>query len=251
MTDDLLIETRDDVLVVTLNRPQARNAINGAIFTGIGTALARLDQDPALRVAILAGAGGNFCSGMDLKAFVKGEIPSGGDDFQGLVPRTRKPLIAAVDGHALAGGFELLLFCDLVVASRGARFGIPEVKRGLASGGGGLTMLADLIPYRVAVELALTGEAIDAERAQAIGLVNRIVEGPALDGALMLARAIADNGPMAVRQSKAILAQSRDWPRDERFARQRAELGALFASHDAREGALAFAEKRKPVWKDC
>jgi len=250
MADDLLTETRDGVLVITMNRPERRNAINGPMACAIAEAINGFDADPALRVAILTGAGGHFSTGMDLKAFLGGDLPGGGADFRGLVPPPIKPLIAAVDGHALAAGLELLLSCDLVVAARDARFGLPEVTRGLVAGGGGLTHMPDLIPPRVALEMALTGEAIDAGRAREIGLVNRIVDGPALDGAWDLARAIAVNAPMAVRLTKAIMAEARDWPRDERLRRQWARHGPVFASDDAREGARAFAERRQPQWRD-
>lgn len=172
-----------------------------------------------------------------------------GRGFGGLVLKPPvKPLIAAVDGYALAGGLELMIACDLVVASAGAKFGIPEAKRGLAAGAGGLMRLPDQIPYRVAMELALTGNFIDVERAMALGLINRISKGPAIEGAMALAREITDNGPTAVRVSKQIISESRGWPQGERWERQDALLPEVFQSPDAREGAAAFAEKRKPNW---
>jgi enoyl-CoA hydratase len=161
----------------------------------------------------------------------------------------KKPLIAAVEGYALAGGLELMIACDLVVAHAGAKFGIPEVKRGLVAGAGGVMMLPDQIPERIAMELALTGDFIDAGRAYELGLINRVVEGPALEGALELANRIVANGPLAVRVSKQIVRDSRGWPMDERYDRQGPLIGQVFVSEDAREGAAAFAEKRKPNWK--
>jgi enoyl-CoA hydratase len=250
MSEELTTRDEDGVLVITMNRPEARNAMNKAVAEGIAAALDRLDAEPALRVAVLTGAGGTFCSGMDLKGFLRGESPVvKGRGFGGLVLKPPvKPLIAAVDGYALAGGLELMIACDLVVASAGAKFGIPEAKRGLAAGAGGLMRLPDQIPYRVAMELALTGNFIDVERAMALGLINRISEGPAIDGAMALAREITDNGPAAVRVSKQIISESRGWPQSERWERQDALLPEVFKSPDAREGAAAFAEKRKPNW---
>jgi len=250
MSEELTTRDEDGVLVITMNRPEARNAMNKAVAEGIAAALDRLDAEPALRVAILTGAGGTFCSGMDLKGFLRGESPVvKGRGFGGLVLKPPvKPLIAAVDGYALAGGLELMIACDLVVASAGAKFGIPEAKRGLAAGAGGLMRLPDQIPYRVAMELALTGNFIDVERAMTLGLINRISEGPAIEGAMALAREITDNGPAAVRVSKQIISESRGWPQGERWERQDALLPEVFKSPDAREGAAAFAEKRKPNW---
>lgn len=250
MTEELTTREEDGILVITMNRPEARNAMNKAVAEGIAAALDRLDAEPALRVAVLTGAGGTFCSGMDLKGFLRGESPVvEGRGFGGLVLKPPvKPLIAAVDGYALAGGLELMIACDLVVANTAAKFGIPEAKRGLAAGAGGLMRLPDQIPYRVALELALTGNFIDAERAMALGLINRVIEGPAIDGAMALAREITENGPAAVRVSKQIMSESRGWSLDERWDRQGELLPEVFKSPDAREGAAAFAEKRKPNW---
>lgn len=250
MSEELTTRDEDGVLVITMNRPEARNAMNKAVAEGIAAALDRLDAEPALRVAVLTGAGGTFCSGMDLKGFLRGESPVvEGRGFGGLVLKPPvKPLIAAVDGYALAGGLELMIACDLVVANTSANFGIPEAKRGLAAGAGGLMRLPDQIPYRVAMELALTGNFIDAERALTLGLINRISEGPAIEGAMALAREITENGPAAVRVSKQIISESRGWPQGERWERQDALLPQVFKSPDAREGAAAFAEKRKPNW---
>ncbi len=251
MSEELLTEVRDGVLIVTINRPEAKNAMNKAAAEGIAAAMDRLDAEDELRVGILTGAGGTFCSGMDLKGFLRGESPSiEGRGFGGIVQAPpKKPLIAAVEGYALAGGLELMIACDLVVANANAKFGIPEVKRGLVAAAGGVMMLPDQIPQRIALELALTGEFIDAARAYELGLINRLVEGAALDGALELAKKIVANGPLAVRVSKAIVKQSRGWPMEERYDRQAELIAPVFVSEDAREGSLAFAEKRAPNWK--
>ena len=251
LTPEVLTEVREGVLIVTIDRPEARNAMNKAAAEGIAAAMDRLDADDDLRVGVLTGAGGTFCSGMDLKGFLRGESPMiEGRGFGGVVQAPpKKPLIAAVEGYALAGGLELMIACDLVVANSAAKFGIPEVKRGLVAGAGGVMMLPDQIPERIAMELALTGDFIDAARAYELGLINRVVEGPALEGALELARRIVENGPLAVRLSKQIIRDSRAWPMDERYDRQGPLIGQVFVSEDAREGAAAFAEKRKPNWK--
>ncbi len=251
MSEVVRTETRGNVLVVTINRPEAKNAMNRAAAEGIAAAMDRLDAEDDLRVGILTGAGGTFCSGMDLKAFLKGESPSvEGRGFGGVVQRPpEKPLIAAVEGYALAGGLELMIACDLVVADSKAQFGIPEVRRGLVAAAGGVMMLPDQIPERIAMELALTGDFIGAERAYELGLINRIAQGDVLDAALALAETIAANGPLAVKVSKQILRQSRGWPMEERYDRQTQAIAPVFVSEDAREGAAAFAEKRKPNWK--
>lgn len=252
MSEEVLVDAQDGVLVITLNRPAARNAVNLAVSEAVAAAMTELDSSPDLTVGVLTGAGGTFCAGMDLKAFLRGESPViPGRGFLGLVEAPpEKPLIAAVEGYALAGGCEAVLAADMVVASRTAKFGIPEVKRGLAAAAGGLMRLPRRIPPAVALELALTGDLFDAERAYALGLVNRLAdEGQALDVALDLARSIAANGPLAVRASKKVIRESADWSQDEMFERQRAITGPVFASADAQEGALAFAEKRPPRWR--
>ncbi len=251
MSEELLTEVRDGVLIVTINRPEAKNAMNQAAAEGIAAAMDRLDAEDDLRVGVLTGAGGTFCSGMDLKGFLRGERPTvEGRGFGGVVQAPpKKPLIAAVEGYALAGGLELMIACDLVVAHKDAKFGIPEAKRGLVAAAGGVMMLPDQIPERIAMELALTGDFIGAERAYELGLINRISDGPALEGALELATAIAANGPLAVRISKAVMKESRGWPMEERYDRQGKLIAPVFMSEDAREGAAAFAEKRKPNWK--
>jgi len=245
-------ERRGAALVVTLNRPEARNAVNLALAEGLAAALEELDATPELAVGVLTGAGGSFCAGMDLKAFVRGERPYvEGRGFAGIAQgRPRKPLIAAVEGFALAGGFEVALSCDLIVAARDARFGIPEVKRSLVAAAGGLIRLPKRIPYHLAMELALTGEPIGAERAAAVGIVNRLAEpGEALAGALELAEQVGRGGPLALAASKAIVQGAGDWSEEEAWARQGEIAGSVFSSEDAREGAVAFAEKRAPVWK--
>ena len=254
MTEEatVLTDAADGVLVITINRPAAKNAVNRSVSEGIAAALDKLDADDALRVGVLTGAGGTFCAGMDLKAFVSGEFPQiEGRWFGGMTERSAdKPLIAAVEGYALAGGCELAIACDLIVAAESAKFGIPEVKRGLVAAAGGLVRLPSQIPYRVAMELALTGEFMDAERAMAMGLINHITpQGDALATAKALAQRIAENGPMAVKVSKAIIKASRDWSDDEAFAKQSDFTQSVFSSEDAIEGATAFAEKRKPEWK--
>jgi enoyl-CoA hydratase len=253
MTDDpVLVAERDGVLEITLNRPQARNAVDQALAEAVGAALDRLDAEDGLRIGILTGAGGTFCSGMDLKAFVAGERPWVGDrGFAGITQRaSRKPLVAAVEGFALAGGFEVALACDLIVAARDARFGIPEVKRGLVAAAGGLIRLPKRIPYHLAMELALTGDPVGAERAAEIGIVNRLTEpGGALAAAHELAAGIVRNAPLALEASKAVLQRASEWTEEEAWAKQGEIGGPVFGSEDAQEGARAFAEKRDPVWR--
>ncbi|UGA40991.1 crotonase/enoyl-CoA hydratase family protein [Bradyrhizobium quebecense] len=234
-----------------MNRPEAKNAANLALSKGVAAAIDRLDVDDALSVGIITGAGGTFCSGMDLKGFLKGERPSiPGRGFAGLTEAPpKKPLIAAVDGYALAGGMEIALSCDMIVANRNAKFGIPEVKRGLAAAAGGLIRMPRQMPFRVAMEFALTGEFFGAERAYQLGIINRVTDGPALDAALELAAAIGANGPLAVKASKQVIVESRLWPEDQMWKKQQEIVASVFVSEDAREGAAAFAEKRAPNWK--
>jgi enoyl-CoA hydratase len=248
----VLSERRGRVLLITINRPDQRNAVNAAVAEGIAAGLDELDGEDELSVGVLTGAGRGFCAGMDLKAFVSGERPyAEGRGFAGIVERpAEKPLIAAVEGFAVAGGLEVALACDLIVASRGARLGIPEVKRSLVAAGGALIRLPRSLPRNLAMELALTGEPIDAERGYELGLVNRLTDpGGALEGALELAEVIAANGPLALRATKRILNEASDWPDGEFFVRQREIADPVMRSEDAREGATAFAEKRPPVWK--
>ena len=250
--DVVLSERRGRTLVLTINRPDQRNAINQAVAEGIAAGLDELDGDDALSLAVLSGAGRGFCAGMDLKAFVTGERPYiAGRGFAGITERgAAKPLIAAVEGFAVAGGLEIALSCDLIVAARGAQLGIPEAKRSLVAAAGGLLRLPRVLPRTVAMEMALTGDPIEAERAHAIGMVNRLAEpGEALATALALAETIAANGPLALAASKRVLAESVDWPEAEFFARQREITEPVIGSEDAREGATAFAQKRAPEWK--
>jgi len=253
VTDEVLTHTPGDgTLVIEINLPQARNAVTEAVARGIGDALDRLDRETDLRVGILTGAGGTFCAGMDLKAFVQGELPVIPErGFAGIVERgSDKPLIAAVEGYALAGGFEIVLACDLVVAGRGAKFGLPEVKRSLVAAGGGLLRLPSRIPYHRAMEISLLGDAVGAEQMEQWGLVNRLVDdGSALAAAGELAAQIAANGPLSLVATKKIVAEGSTWPLDEAFARQAVIADPVSASEDAREGAIAFAEKRPPVWR--
>jgi enoyl-CoA hydratase len=252
MSEPVLVERRDGVQVVTINRPEARNALDRAVAERVAAAVDELDADDELRVGVLTGAGGTFSSGMDLKAFLRGESPA--IEGRGLcgITRTppRKPLIGAVEGWALAGGFELLLACDLVVAAETARFGVPEVKRSLVAAGGAALQLPRRIPFAVALEMLLTGEPLDAPRAAQLGLVNRVTaEGGALGGALALAATIAANGPLAVAATKQIARSSADWTLEQGWTEQDRLVQPVFGSEDAREGAAAFAERRPPVWK--
>ncbi len=247
---EVLTAVQDSVLIITINRPEARNAVNRAVAEGIADAMERLDSDGSINAAILTGAGGTFCSGMDLKAFLTGELPLvKGKGFAGFVEAPpAKPLIGAVEGYALAGGMEVAIACDLLVANTNAQFGIPEVKRGLVAAGGGLLSLPSMIGTRMAKELALTGDFISAQRAYEIGFVNRITDGAALDAALELASKIAANGPMALIASKRIIDERPDWNSENMWPKQSEIAASIMASNDAREGAAAFAQKRKPNW---
>ncbi|HYB47125.1 MAG TPA: crotonase/enoyl-CoA hydratase family protein [Streptosporangiaceae bacterium] len=252
MSNEVLVERRGAVQVIVINRPEARNALNGAVAGGIRDAVDELDGLDELRAGVLTGAGGTFSSGMDLKAFLSGEMPSfPGRGLCGITQTPpRKPLVGAAEGWALAGGFELLLACDLVVAGTSARFGVPEVKRALVAGAGAALLLAQRVPRALALELLLTGDPIDAPRAAAIGLVNQVVDdGQALQSAIELAERIAANGPLAVIATKQIAVGGGDWPAEQRWEQMAALLGPVFTSADAREGARAFAEKRPPVWQ--
>ncbi|KOX17827.1 enoyl-CoA hydratase [Nocardiopsis sp. NRRL B-16309] len=247
-----MYSAEDGVAVITINRPKAKNAVNAAVAAQVAEALDDLDARKDLSVGIITGAGGTFCAGMDLKAFMRGEVPVvEGRGFGGFAQRgPRKPLIAAVEGYALAGGFEAVLACDLVVAAEDAKFGIPEVKRGLVAGAGGLLRLHHRIPRNIAMEFALTGDFVGAPRLAELGLVNEVTaSGGALEGARALAARITPNGPLALRVSKEIIASSDDWSTEEMWDRQNELAGPVFVSQDAMEGATAFAEKRAPVWR--
>jgi enoyl-CoA hydratase len=248
----VLSERRGNVLLITLNRPAVRNAVNAAVAEGVARALDELDAEQELAAGILTGAGGYFCAGMDLGAFVRGESPYFGDrGFAGIAQRaSRKPLIAAIEGFAVAGGMEVALACDLIVAARGAKLGIPEAKRSLVAAGGALLRLPRRMPYHVVMELALTGDPQPAERFYDFGVVNRLAEpGGAVTAALELAAALVRNGPLALAASKRILQEQFDWSAAEMWERQREISGPVFGSADAKEGASAFKEKREPVWR--
>ncbi len=251
---ELLRERQGHIEILTINRPEARNAVNGAVSRGFAAAFDELEADDDCLVVIVTGAGDRaFSAGMDLKAFAAGEAgeilgTKGG--FGGIVQRQfAKPLIAAVNGSALAGGFEIMLSCDLVVAAEGAMFGIPEVKRGLVAAAGGLIRLPKRVPPAIAIELALTGDPIDARRALQLGLINRVVPADRLmEEALALAGTIVDNAPLAVRASKRVMRQAGELPDAEGWSINDAALTEVFGSADAREGPLAFVEKRAPNW---
>ena len=251
MSDEVLVEHVDRVAIITINRPEARNAINRAVTLGVAEAIDELESRVDLTLGIITGAGGTFSAGMDLKAFLAGEqVALEGRGMLGFTERPpRKPLIAAVEGWALAGGCEVALACDLIVAADDAKFGLPEVKRSLVAGGGGLLRLPRRIPPSIAMELALTGDPLTAEQGHRHGLVNVLApSGGALEAARALAARITPNGPLALAATKEIVAGALDWTLDEGFEAQRPIMGPVFASEDAREGATAFAEKRPPIW---
>jgi enoyl-CoA hydratase len=247
VAEEVLTERRGSVLLITLNRPEARNAINADLAERLAAAVETLDGDDELAVGVLTGAGGAFCSGMDLKAFAAGGPPKA-------LPRllrngSRKPLIAAVEGFAVAGGLELALICDLVVAAKGARLGIPEAKVGLFAAGGGLLRLPQRVPYGVAMEMALTADPITAEQAFEHGLVARLTEpGGAVDAALALAERIARNAPLAVATSKRLVRATQGLTDEEFWDLQKPLIPGVFESDDAKEGPRAFAQKRPPEW---
>ncbi|RPA59932.1 enoyl-CoA hydratase [Gordonia oryzae] len=244
-------EFADGVAVITIDRPEARNAVNGQVAALIAAAIDEFETRDDITVGILTGAGGTFCAGMDLKAFTRGEVPSvPGRGFGGVTEKPpSKPLIAAVEGWALAGGCELALSADLIVAAEDAKFGLPEVKRGLAAAAGGLLRLPKILPYQLAMEIALTGDPITAQRAHEFGLVNVLTPtGGALDGARELGARIAANGPLAVRATKQVVGMAIRYTDPDLITAQREVLNPIFASDDAQEGARAFAEKRAPLW---
>ncbi|MGZ3144106.1 crotonase/enoyl-CoA hydratase family protein [Lentzea chajnantorensis] len=245
MTAEVRTERIGSVLLITLDRPQARNAVNAAVAGGLTAALDELETTPELRAGVLTGAGGTFSAGMDLKAALKGESPSvPGRGFGGLTEaELTKPLVAAVEGVALGGGFELALACDLIVAAEDARFALPEVKRGLIAAGGGVVRLTDRIPHHLALELLLTGEPIDGRRAGELGLANRVVApGEAAAVAVQLAEQIARNAPLALAAVKTVVRSA------DRWTAQREEIAKLMSTADVREGMTAFAERRAPQW---
>ncbi|MGI5401063.1 crotonase/enoyl-CoA hydratase family protein [Streptomyces sp. CA-135486] len=239
-------------LLITIDRPKARNAVNAAVAEGLAAALETLEADPSLRAGVLTGAEGTFSAGMDLKAALTGESPEvPGRGFGGLTEaRTTKPLIAAVEGWAMGGGFELALSCDLIVAAEDAKFGLPEVTRGLVAAGGGVIRLPKRIPYHLAMELLLTGEPISGERAGRLGIANRVVPASETTAvALQLAERLAANAPLALAAVKRIVRAADGVPESAAFSAQRRETAALMASADVREGMTAFAERRTPFWR--
>ncbi|MGW0095209.1 crotonase/enoyl-CoA hydratase family protein [Streptomyces sp. NPDC003328] len=250
-TTDVRTQRAGTTLLITIDRPQARNSVNAVVATLLAKALDELEADPELRTGVLTGAGGTFSAGMDLKAALRGESPNvPGRGFGGVteVERT-KPLIAAVEGWAMGGGFELALACDLIVAAEGAHFGLPEVKRGLIAAGGGVIRLPRRIPYHLAMEFLLTGEPVSGARAGELGLANRVVPtGQAVEQALLLAEQLAANAPLALAAVKAVTLGADGAPEAEAFAAQRTVMAGLMASADVREGMTAFAERRTPRW---
>jgi enoyl-CoA hydratase len=252
VADAVLAEVAGGIGIITINRPEARNAVNEAVARGVAAAIDEFDSRRDITSLIITGAGGTFCAGMDLKGFLAGENSmAGGRGFGGITHRPpAKPVIAAVEGYALAGGFEIVLSCDLVVASEEAMFGLPEVSRGLVAGAGGLFRLPRRIPYHLAMEIALTGARVPAQRLNAAGLINRLVPaGEALGQARALAAELGRNAPLSLTATKRIVAESADWPLSESFDRQDDIVRPVFTSADAMEGAAAFAEKRPPVWR--
>lgn len=238
-------------LLITLDRPEARNAVNAAVATGLTAALDELEADPELRTGVLTGEGGTFSAGMDLKAALRGESPEvEGRGFGGLTEaEPAKPLIAAVEGYAMGGGFELALACDLIVAAEDARFGLPEVKRGLIAAGGGVIRLPKRIPHHLAMELLLTGEPVDGRRAGELGLASRVTAtGRAVTEALQLAGRLAENAPLALAAVKRVVRAADGAPDADAFAFQRGQMKTLMASADVREGMTAFAERRPARW---
>ncbi|MFF9086122.1 crotonase/enoyl-CoA hydratase family protein [Streptomyces sp. NPDC014991] len=251
-TTEVRTETIGSALLITIDRPKARNAVNAAVAAGLSTALDQLEGDPGLRVGVLTGAGGTFSAGMDLKTALAGESPEiPGRGFGGLTQaRTTKPLIAAVEGWAMGGGFELALGCDLIVAAVDARFGLPEVSRGLIAAGGGVIRLPKRIPYHLAMELLLTGEPVTGERAGRLGIANRVVPaGETVAAALESAERIARNAPLALAAVKELVRAADGAPEEEAFAVQARQMARLAASADVREGMTAFTERRSPVWQ--
>ncbi len=253
MSDDVRLEVADRIATLTIDRPAVRNAIDRATAEAIAAALDEVDARDDVTVAILTGAGGGFSAGMDLKAYAAtGDRPiSETRGGFGIVERPpEKPILAAVEGACLGGGFEIALACDVIVAADDAKLGLPEVKRGLVATAGGVLRLPRRLPRNVAMELVITGDLISARRAHDLGLVAEVVTpGTALQAAMALARRVAVNAPLAVRTAKRLVVASPNWPEDEAFARQAPIAQPVRDSRDALEGARAFVEKRAPVWQ--
>jgi len=252
MADEILRERRGHIELLTINRPEARNAINRATAVALSEALDECESDDVVWVVVLTNAGDKaFSAGMDLKAFAQGEVPATEKGFGGMTRRDfPKPLVAAANGSALAGGFELLISCDMVVCADHAKFGIPEASRGLVAGAGGLIRLPKRVPLAVAYEMALSAEPIDAQRAYQLGLVNHVVPSDqVLDVALALAERITKNAPLAVRASKRVMRQALQVNEEQAWPISDEVFGAIIKTNDALEGAVAFAEKREPHWQ--
>jgi len=250
MSEDeaVLTEIRGRVLLITLNRPEAMNAVNTDLAQGLLAAIEQLDGDDGLTAGVLTGAGRGFCAGMDLKAFASGGPPKGFEGF--LADGARKPLIAAIEGFALAGGLEVALTCDLLIAAEGAKIGIPEAGVGLLAAGGALMRLPRRVPYSVAMELALTAEPISAEQAHQHGLISHVApKGATVEAAMGLAERIAKNAPLSVALSKQMIRDQQGLTEAEFWEMQRPHMATVFRSEDALEGAMSFAEKREPQWK--
>lgn len=251
-SDPVTLDIEDRVAVITINRPEARNAIDLAVTGAMCGALDEVERRSDVSVGIITGAGGNFCAGMDLKAFLRGEVVRvPGRGFAGVTQFvSAKPWIAAIEGYALAGGFEIALWADLIVASQQAKVGLPEVKRGLVANAGGLLRLPRQLPPRIATELILSGEIVPISSLAPYGIVNRTVPaGTVLGCARELAGRIAANGPLAISASKRVMRECVDWNSRDMFDRQNEITLPVFASADAKEGAAAFAQKRSPVWR--
>lgn len=244
----VLTERRDRVLIITLNRPHQMNAINGELSGGLWAAVQELNADPGLTAGVLTGNGRGFCSGMDLKAFARGEDI--GPMIEFIRAGAEKPLIGAIEGFAIAGGLELALSCDLLVAAEGAKFGIREVKVGLFAAGGGLFRLPSRVGYSKAMEMAITGDNITAEEGLALGLLSEVTPpGGSVAAALALADRVAQNAPLAVAASKKLVkAASQGYDEESLWEMQLPLQRSVFTSDDAKEGPLAFAEKRAPNW---
>lgn len=247
MSDILLTEQIGRVLVMTINRPDARNAIDHDVATALVATVAELDADPSVSASVLTGAGSSFCAGMDLKAFATKGVPR--DLIRFYQTGSSKPLIAAVNGSALGGGLELVLTCDLIVADSAAKFGAPEVKVGLVAGGGALLRLSRRVPYSVAMEMVLTGRTITADEARNFGFLNRVTDaGDTVAQAMALAEQIGRNAPLATSASKKLLQDSWSMSDEDFWEYQKAPTRVVLKSDDAREGARAFAQKRTPEW---
>jgi len=246
-TGAVLTEVRGRVLLITLNRPDAMNAVNGDLANRLVDAVAQLEASDSLSVGVLTGAGRGFCAGMDLKAFLTDGLPTAFTTF--LERGSRKPLIAAIEGFALAGGLEIALTCDLIVAAQGVKLGIPEVTVGLYAAGGAMVRLPQRVPYGVAMEMALTGDPITADQAHAYGLVNRLCEpGHTVDDALELAERVARNAPLSTAATKQLIRDSHGVTEAVFWDMQKEHTRRVFFSDDAKEGPRAFAEKRAPHW---